>query len=125
MHEFIAPFVRIFESNPKWRWRVLAAGGCGLVIALLSVLSKPALFGVAGAIATVVGLTGFFLLAGCLLATMDYVQWQIQTGQKVGRVQRVLFGMGLFSVFVWAFAALVIGFPLAVWLGALMWKMQG
>ena len=65
------------------------------------------------------------MLAGCLLATMDYVQWQIQTEHKVGRVPKVLFGMGLFSVFVWAFAVLVIGFPLAAWLGALTWKMHG
>ncbi len=122
MHYLIVRFVRVFEKNPKWRWRVLAAGGFGLTIALLAVITHPADFGVAGGVAAIVSLTGFFLLAGCLLATMDYVQSQIEAGKKVGLMTRLLFGMNLISVWIWALAIFLVSSPLAAWLGSLTWK---
>jgi hypothetical protein len=97
----------------------LAAGGFGLAIAAVIVwlaeLSSDEI------IAVLTLLPAFFLLAGCLLATIDIVRTRIKSGEEVGWLLRVFFGRML-SVWLWFVVLLIVGFPLAVFIGSLTWK---
>ena len=112
-------FVRIFETDSRWRRRVLAAGACGLVVAGAIVFQEGARLRRAETIAVLSMLPVFFLLAGCLLATVDSVRSRIRSGAKVGLLSQVFFG-SLSSVWLWFVLLLIIGFALAVFIGSLM-----
>jgi hypothetical protein len=115
-------FVRIFESDPRWWRRALAPAGCGLIIAVGATWQLRAKIVWGEAIAILFMLPGFFLAAGCLLATMDNVQQRIRSGQAVSRLSRMLFGMHEVSVVIWFILLLIVGFPLAFWIGNLTWR---
>ncbi len=112
-------FVRIFETDSRWLRRALAAGACGLAIAGAIVLQEGAKLRRAETIAVLSMLPAFFLLAGCLLATVDGVRSRIRSGAKVGLLSRVFFG-SLSSVWLWFALLLILGFALAVFIGSLM-----
>ena len=121
MRAIFARFVRIFETDSRWLCRALAAGACGLTIAAAVVLEEGAKLRRVEIIVTVTMLPAFFLLAGCLLATIDSVRRRIQAGAEVGWLTRVFFG-SLFSVCLWFAILLAVGFPIAVFLGNLTWN---
>jgi hypothetical protein len=112
--------VNVFETDPRWLWRVLAAGGFGLLIAVGVVLYGEDL-GSGAIICILIMLPMFCLIAGCLLATIDTIRKRIESGAAVNRLSRVLFG-GLWSVWLWFAVLLVVGFPLAILIGILTWK---
>ncbi len=113
--------VRIFETDSRWLRRVLAAGACGLAIAGVVVLQENAKLRRDEIIGVLTVLPAFFLLAGCLLATMDSVRTRIQSGAKVSVLSRVFFG-SLLSVWLWFAILLIAGFPIAVFIGNLTWE---
>jgi hypothetical protein len=121
MRDSFGFFVRIFENDPRWCRRVLAAGGCGLLIAGAVVLKEFAKLQAGEMIAVLTMLPAFFLLAGCLLATMDSVRTRIESGAQVSWPLRAFFG-SLLSAWLWVAAVLIVGFPLAVFVGSLTWK---
>jgi hypothetical protein len=122
-HPF-AYLVDVFQTNPRWLWRVLAAGGCGLFIAVATVILHYDEIQLDEAIGILVGLPSFFLVAACLLATMDNVERKMRSGRHVGRVPRILFGMRIWSLLLWIGATLVVAFPLGIFIGGLTWKLR-
>lgn len=116
-----ARFVKTFESDPRWLWRVLAAGALGLVLALETVWQGRAKLGPGVVIALLISLPAFFLAGGCLLATMDSVRQRIRSDRSIGRFARVFFGRW-WSLLLWFILLLLIGFPLAVFVGNLTWR---
>jgi hypothetical protein len=113
--------VSIFETDPRWLWRVVAAGGCGLAIAVGVILQEGAKLSFGELISVLILLPSFFVSAGCLLATIDNVRGRIQSGAVVGRWSRVLF-RSVSSVWVWAGIVLVVGFQLAIFIGKVTWQ---
>jgi hypothetical protein len=119
--EIFGFFVRIFEADCRWLRRVLAAGGCGLVIAVAVVLKEVGKLRSNEIIAVLTMLPAFFLLAGVLLATTDGVRRRIESGARVGWASRVFFG-SLLSAWVWLAVLVVVGLPLATIIGSLTWR---
>ena len=121
MRDIFGFFVRTFETDSRWCLRVLAAGACGFVIACGVVLKDFAKLEAGEMIAVLTVLPGFFLLAGCLLATMDSVRKRIESGAQVSWLLRAFFG-SLLSAWLWVAVILIVGFPLAAFIGNLTWK---
>ena len=114
-------FVKLFEQNPRWLVRVLAAAGFGFALALYVVLKNMATISAEYVIATLIGVPAFMTAAGLLLATADTVRRQLRAGESVPAVLRLLFGAGIWSVLVWFVVFLIVGFPVAIWLGSMTW----
>ena len=114
-------FVNLFEHDPRWLVRVTAAAGLGIAMALYVVLKERAAISVDQMIATLVGVPAFMTTAGLLRATADTTRQRLHAGQQVGAVLRLLFGAGIWSMLVWIVAILIVGFPLAIWLGNMTW----
>jgi hypothetical protein len=101
--------------------RVAAAAGLGIAMALYIVLKERATISVDQVIATLTGIPASMTAAGLLLATADTTRQRLHAGQQVGAVLRLLFGAGIWSMLVWIVAILIVGFPLAIWLGNMTW----
>jgi len=114
-------FVNLFEHDPRWLVRVTAAAGLGIAMALYVVLKERATISVDEVIATLIGIPASMTAAGLLLATADTTRRRLHAGQQVGAVLRLLFGAGIWSMLVWIVAILIVGFPLAIWLGNMTW----
>ena len=114
-------FVKLFEQDPRWLVRVLGAAGFGFALALYVVLRDMATIFAEFVVATLIGVPAFMTAAGLLLATADTTRKRLHAGQQVGAVLRLLFGAGIWSVLVWLVVLLVVGFPLAIWLGNMTW----
>ncbi len=112
-------FVRVFETDRRWLLRMLAAGGYGLLIAIAAVWQGQAKFDPAAMISVLIALPALFVLAGLFLATKDVVRQRLQKGESVGRLSRLLFGRGAWSLILWIVIVLTLGFPLAIFLGSI------
>ena len=51
----------------------------------------------------------------------DVTRRRLHAGERVSVFSRVLFGAGIWSLLLWIIGLLVIGFPLAIWLGNMTW----
>ena len=69
-----AYFVKLFESDPRWRVRVAATGGCGVLIALGAVWRGRAALSLYEVIATLIGVPAIMTTAGIVLATADVIR---------------------------------------------------
>ena len=114
-------FVKLFEQDPRWIVRVSGAAGFGFALALYVALKEMATISVDQVIATLIGVPAFVTATGLLLATADTTRKRLHAGQQVGAVLRLLFGAGVWSVVVWIIVLLIVGFPLAIWLGNMTW----
>ena len=114
-------FVKLFEQDPRWIVRVLGAAGFGFAGALYVILRDMATISAEYVVATLIGVPAFMTAAGLLLATADTTRQRLRAGQQVGAVLRLLFGAGVWSVVVWFVLLLIVGFPLAIWLGNMTW----
>jgi uncharacterized membrane protein len=117
-----AYLVDCFENQPRWVWRVLAAGGCGLFLAIAFLVRCGAEASIFEAVVALVMLPLSFLAGGFLLATMDEVRRRTEAGHTVSRAARILFGMRAWSLLLWFTIVLILGFPIAALIGALTWK---
>lgn len=116
---------RIFASDGRWAAEVVAAGvlgfllgGCRFVRLWLRDLQAaigPVPIGI------VIAFSLFVVLAVLVLATADLIRRRLRAGESVGIVARILFGAGLGSVLVWVILTVLVGFPLAIWVGNLTW----
>jgi hypothetical protein len=87
--------VNVFETDPRWLWRVLAAGGCGLVIAVGVILQDGAKLGSSEIICMLIMLPTFSLVAGCLLATIDTVRKRVGQSAVARSLRWLVVGVGV------------------------------
>jgi hypothetical protein len=75
-------------------------------------------------IATLIGVPAIMTTAGIFLATADAIRRPSHAGRAGAPVPvplRVLFGAGIWSLLFWVIVVLIVGFPLAIWLGKMTW----
>lgn len=113
---------RLFRSESQQTWWLLKIAGAGLVglaIAIRVALMNRDRLAIAAHVATLVIVPTAAI--GCAVALMraDSVRRRLRRGESVGLLSRILFGAGIWSLLIWIVGALLMGFPLAVWLGAL------
>ena len=97
----------------------MAAGFLGLMIAVRVVWRQGDALPLSARITTLITIPTLVMLAGTVLARADWVRGQARGGQPVGRLSGLFFGAGVWSLMIWGIAALLVGFPLAIWLGSL------
>ncbi len=118
MNWLISKLVEAFESHPRWWMRAAAAGGFGLIIALLAILEGCDIASPLMAIATVIGLTAGFLLAGALLATKDALCRRWDARHAAGGSSRRLLRLGVWWL-LWIVMLLGVAFLMAAQSGVL------
>lgn len=111
--------VRRFESDSRWAMRVAAAGGCGLLLAICCAWRMRNDVSLRVITTILLACPLFYLTAGAFLATADTIRQRLHTGKPVGLILRILFGSGIWSVLVWLIILLIVGFPLAIWIGSM------
>jgi len=126
MGRLFAYFVKLFESDPRWLVRVGAAGACGLILAVYCAVKGfwqgRIAFSISMIIAMLIGIPAFWIVGGAFLASADMTRRRLRAGEPVGVVSRVLFGAGVWSLLFWFILLLIVGFPLAIWLGNVTWN---
>jgi len=59
------------------------------------------------------------MLGAGVLLRADAVRHQLRAGSRVGLFSLALFGAGIWSLLIWLVLALLIGFPIAIWIGSM------
>ncbi len=93
--------------------------GLGLVVAMFTVWKFGQAYSVFETAATFVLSTAITTVLGLLLVRADTVRHRVHAGQPVGVLSRLFFGAGIRSLFAWLIVLLIVGFPLAIWLGTM------
>jgi hypothetical protein len=60
-------------------------------------------------------------MAGAILAVAETVRRQVYAGERVGFLLRLLFAAGIWSILLWTIVFLMVGFPVAIWVGNMTW----
>ena len=118
MMPFARFFNRLFSAELKWLPKLLGAGAVGLAIALTVLWKSPTTFDFVAKVAILIIVPAFSMLAAGALIRADIVQKRLESGGSIGPLSRLFFGLGIWSLLIWIFAALLVGFPLAIWLGS-------
>jgi hypothetical protein len=113
----------MFQAG-HWREKVIGAGLFGLFVAVEIVVWRSR----DGAsfleqVVVLIAIPTLIMVAGGALARADFVRRRLRAGKPVGPVSRLFFGAGVWSFLIWIIAMLVIGFPLAIWIGSLTSEM--
>jgi hypothetical protein len=111
-------YERAFKSK-HWPEKIVAAGFLGIMMALRILWRKGDTFPPPIQITILTTVPAFFISAACVLARSDWVRGHVRAGEPVGRLSRVFFAAGIWSLLIWIVAVLLVGFPLAIWLGSL------
>lgn len=112
-------FNRLFTSRLSWLPKIIGAGVVGVVIAARVVWIDVPNIPLPGKILALV-ITATLTMAGAgLLIRADVVRKRVEDGQTVGFISRLLFASGIWSGLIWIVLAMLIGFPLAIWIGSL------
>ena len=109
---------RLFRSDRAWLLKILGAGAVGLLIALRVAWWNRQRLALAGQLFTLVLVPVVAMGLAVALMRADSVRRRVRGGEPVGLAARILFGAGVWSLLIWVVAALLIGFPLAIWLGS-------
>ena len=112
-------FDRLFKSERSWLVKVGGAGVFGLIVAGRIVRQHWNDSPISARVSTLVAVPLFVMLLAGALVRADAVRRQMRTGGRIGPFSRFLFGAGIWSLLIWVFVALLIGFPLAIWLGSM------
>jgi hypothetical protein len=117
-------FETLLRGDSHWPAKILAAGDVGLTIAAAALIAMwfegKAALSFLEVVATLFMMPTLFMLAASILARADVVRSRVRTGAPVGRFSRLFFAAGAWSVLAWVVAVLLlVGFPLAVWVGSL------
>ena len=75
---------KLFQSDPRWRVRVAAAGGCGVLIAVGAVWRGRAALSLFEVIATLIGVPAIMTTAGVFLATADVMSRESYRARPAG-----------------------------------------
>ena len=109
---------RVFKSERSRLLKVAAAALIGLYIAF-QVVAEHRNLPWGERVCLLVVLPAFFLAAASVLVRADVVRRRLRAGYAVGRVSRLLFASGVRSLLIWTIGVLLLGFPLAIWIGTL------
>ena len=59
------------------------------------------------------------MMGAALLVLADVTRRRVRDGKRTDPLARLLFGAGVWSLVLWTIGALLVGFPLAFWLGSM------
>jgi hypothetical protein len=110
-------FIRLIESERNWLAKVAGSGVFGLCIAARVVWRYGNAFSISQQLFMLFGIPVGLMLCVCPLVRADIVRHRMRAGGVVGPFSRLLFGAGIWSFLIWVVVVLLIGFPLAIWLG--------
>ena len=112
-------FERLFRSDRLPIIKVAGAGLVGLIIAARVVWQQRHRMGPFSTGLTLVIVPFLTMLITIALVRADSVGRELSAGHRVGTFSRILFGAGIWSLLIWIVGLLLVGFPLAIWLGSL------
>lgn len=110
---------RLFTAELNWIPKLLGAGVVGLAIAIRVVWINWATLTFAATTFTLIIVPALTVLAAGALVRADVVHKRREAGLPIGPITRLFFGSGIWSLLIWIFAFLLVGFPLAIWIGSL------
>jgi hypothetical protein len=111
-------FDRLFRSDRSWPLKVGGAGLFGYLAAAVVDLGNE---GRRRAIrlGMLIAMPLFAMAAACILIRADVVRRRLRAGHAVGPITRLLFASGVWSLLIWIIGVMLLGFPLAIWIGGL------
>lgn len=107
---------RLIKSERNWL-KILGAGLVGLVVAVRVALHEGNGGPPLQRIFTLIAVPLFSMLAGGILCRADTIRRQVREGKPVGMLSRLFFAAGIWSVLIWMIVTLLVGFPVAIWIG--------
>jgi hypothetical protein len=112
-------FNRLFSSEQSWLLKLIGAGIVGAAISARVMWINLPHTPLVSKIVAIVATAALAMAGAGLLIRADAVNKRIHAGDHVGMVSRALFASGIGSILFWIVAALLVGFPLAIWIGSL------
>jgi len=102
--------------------RLLKIGGAGVfgVVAAIPTAWEAFQAGsLAEALLTLAAMPLLIMMGAALLVLADVTRRRVRDGKRTDPLARLLFGAGVWSLVLWTIGALLVGFPLAFWLGSM------
>jgi hypothetical protein len=112
-------FDRLFKSERSWLVKLAGASVFGLATAGQIVWWNRNGFSISAKLYTLAAVPVLVMLGAGALLRADAVRRQLRAGNRIGPFSRLIFGAGIWSLLIWVVLALFIGFPVAIWIGAM------
>jgi hypothetical protein len=112
--------LRLIESNRNWIGMLAVAGIFGFCATLFGIARSRRPISALEVAGFLIAMPASLMLAVAWFCRADVVRGRLDAGEKVGPWSRLLFAAGVWSIAIWVLLALLIGTPLAVWLGKLI-----